>query len=130
MINYKRAHQIYENLKNLYGPSNCHLLQINSKSATATAPANPATVEFDPWLQYSKFNEMYNNTLISNQQVSAETEEAVSSPLLVRFDDEPSSLISLSHPLEEPASPEPMNSLLNGNRTQKRHGKTSSIIYS
>ena len=37
-----KAHQIYENLKNTYGPSNCHLLQINSKPAILSMNLKPA----------------------------------------------------------------------------------------
>ena len=65
-----KAHQIYENLKSNYGPSNCHLLQINSKHASqptlnnlaATAPStNGADPQFDPWLQYAKYNDLFNS---------------------------------------------------------------------
>ncbi len=58
-----KAHSIYENLKNTFGSSNCHLLQINSKNVTtvnsAVSSAQPTT-ELDPWLQYCKFNDLVN----------------------------------------------------------------------
>jgi hypothetical protein len=74
-----RAHQIYENLKNTYGASNCHLLQINSKVNQTNDPLKANSVEFDPWLKYCKYNDFYSNNLtnsssnliennISNQQ--------------------------------------------------------------
>lgn len=67
-----KAHQIYENLKNNYGSSNCHLLQINSKQAQPVTsliqPEQSSNIsnEFDPWLQYCKFNDLYNNNSISH----------------------------------------------------------------
>lgn len=61
-----RAHLIYETIKNTYGSSNCHLLQINSKplgneSDCSGIPNEIGTNEFDPWLRYCKFNEIYLN---------------------------------------------------------------------
>lgn len=66
-------------MKNIYGSSNCHLLQINSKSSqtlnalagtdvtSVSSLPGQQTVDFDPWLQYSKFNDLYNNTNSLNQ---------------------------------------------------------------
>ena len=86
MLISKRAHQIYETLKNTYGPSNCHLLQINSKPVNSVLSSSATSIgignmtnsihqaEFDPWLQYCKFNDMYTNTLSSLAQTSSTPE--------------------------------------------------------
>ena len=69
-----RAHQIYENLKNVYGSSNCHLLQINSKQSTGTQQQQ--LTEFDPWLQYCKFNDLYNNQVSMSNDMDPYLEDA------------------------------------------------------
>ncbi len=74
-----KAHQIYENLKNTYGSSNCHLLQINSKVSSSELST---TNEPDPWLQYCKFNDLYNNSLNQLKQETENSPAQVEDPTL------------------------------------------------
>lgn len=132
-------------MKNLYGSANCHLLQINSKSSAqsttiSSSNGGQTVVDFDPWLQYSKFNEMYNNSLMASQQSQSQPQQqqlefddnSVDS-LLVRIDDELSNNQNqnqnqIAHPLNENSFPSSndlksvaSNTSLNGSN-QKRHG--------
>lgn len=49
---------IYESLKNVFGPSNCHLLQINSKSFESQI-LDKNSQELDPWSEYCKIRDSY-----------------------------------------------------------------------
>ena len=148
-ILFLRAHQIYENLKSLYGSSNCHLLQINSKSSQSavnsaqSATADPftmkqqqqsVTVEFDPWLQYIKFNDLYNSSQTTAVGVMLENDENLDSNKLNNHDD--LLVNSIPHPLNESnyldndselgkqlKGPNSNGTSLNSN--QKRHGTGS-----
>lgn len=109
-----RAHHIYENLKNAYGSSNCHLLQINSKqpsSSTGTS-TNPAQPDFDPWLQYCKYNELLTNSTTST---------LLNTPIIGNI--QPGVDNNILHPLSQSASDDP--SLSNNDvpaTPPKRHG--------
>ena len=69
-MNIFRAHQIYENLKSTYGSTNCHLLQINSKSAQQIEEEQLSgqSTAFDPWLKYCKYNDLFSNSSSSSFQ--------------------------------------------------------------
>ena len=90
-------------MKNNFGSSNCHLLQINSKPLNKTADT-AGLVEFDPWLQYCKYNELYTNTLNKLAETNIVNNEL-------------SSLDPLSE-LSEDAEEIPNNSI-----SVKRHGE-------
>lgn len=86
----------------------------------------PPTVEFDPWLQYSKFNDMYTSSL-SGGQVSSASGEGDESGIDVggasRGDDE-TTANTFSDPLSSVDVKQSFG--LNGaasNQNQKRHGK-------
>jgi hypothetical protein len=86
-----KAHQIYENLKNTYGSSNCHLLQINSKPSTLNSVTTTTTtnqIEYDPSLQYCKFNE-----LMTGNRITDDSNE----PLI--NDHPPTLTTTIQHPL-------------------------------
>ncbi|CAF0762410.1 unnamed protein product [Brachionus calyciflorus] len=75
-----KAHQFYEILKNTYGSSNCHLLQINSKAIQSTDLKNGSndnnnSNEFNPWLAYFKLNDFLvaNNLEQENDMVKVDS---------------------------------------------------------
>jgi trafficking protein particle complex subunit 8 len=122
------AHQTYEALKNSYGSSNCHLLQINSKkpshnnsnnimtSSTTSTTSTTSTLtindsQIDPWLQYSKFNQMYSG--INGQNNSQNNDNTDEIPLKKSLD-------QIEHPLNGLTSPDPLNHL--AVPQQQQHG--------
>ncbi len=108
-----KAHQIYENLKNTYGSSNCHLLQINSKVSTSEL-LTTTTNEPDPWLQYCKFNDLYNNSL---NQLKQETE---SIPAQIDDSTQIENRSDLNDPLNRMNDNENIESI---NNNIKKHGQ-------
>lgn len=112
-----KAHQIYENLKNVYGSSNCHLLQINSKPSSAQNQQQQQQTEFDPWLQYSKFNDLFSNS--TNQYTQPQQmSDSLDQSLNEETDSSSEDNLLTNNPL---ASGAKTKSLSNG-FTTKRHG--------
>ena len=118
-------------LKNIYGSSNCHLLQINSKStsqslnlsSTSTSSMtlnntnnNNSTqqIEFDPWLQYCKFNDLITGT---KTLASDTTTDIMQDFKLNEFND-------IDHPLSvESNGNDESDSSSKAASTSKRHGQ-------
>ncbi|RNA36525.1 trafficking particle complex subunit 8 isoform X3 [Brachionus plicatilis] len=68
-----KAYLIYESLKNSYGSSNCHLLQINSKSFE-NHDFDKTYADFDPWSKYCKLRDTYKNFDSPNDSIVESSE--------------------------------------------------------
>jgi len=110
-----KAHQIYENLKSTFGSSNCHLLQINSKTnqppdqlKSLNTSTNTAPIEFDPWLKYCKYNDLFNNTATSNGTTQyprlnsmSKSQNSDQETPIVEMDTEQSNDYTINNPLNQ-----------------------------
>lgn len=58
VVAHCRAESIYQQMKTTYGVNACHLLQINSRSSSATEPPEQASMP-NPWSQFMQRRQEY-----------------------------------------------------------------------